>query len=193
MDNKITMFDTDFIAKINNMLVKIVTEEELPPMSLHLYANISSKTKEEVSKSICIYEPDYPEVKSNLDNLGRNFVVMNMQGDDDSIELLIRPKQFQTIVKPPLAIVKDVPSDTKFMHIVFNKKDDALLPYIQKNIMYCLDHYKSKAKSFGCCSQFIKCSDVKKCVHVNKLYSKACAYRQHLDAGEIFYGKNKNI
>ena len=33
----------------------------------------------------------------------------------------------------------------------------------------------------------------KKCVHENKLYSKGCQYRRNLDAGRIFYGKNRNI
>ncbi len=47
--------------------------------------------------------------------------------------------------------------------------------------------------SFGCCSMFNECSDAKKCVHENKLYSKACMYRRHLDDGRIFYGKNRNI
>ena len=46
---------------------------------------------------------------------------------------------------------------------------------------------------FGCCSRFVECSDARKCVHENKLFSMACHYRHNLDNGRIFYGKNKNV
>lgn len=59
--------------------------------------------------------------------------------------------------------------------------------------IYCIRGYQSKAANFGCCSAYIKCSDAGKCVHENKLYSKACIYRTNLDQGKIFYGKNKNV
>ena len=64
---------------------------------------------------------------------------------------------------------------------------------LRQNVEYALDNYTSKASSFGCCSMFIECSDAKRCIHENKLYSKACAYRKNLEAGRIFYGKNKTI
>ena len=48
--------------------------------------------------------------------------------------------------------------------------------------------------SFGCCSKFEKCSDSKKCLHDDYFYaSAACQYKKHLEAGQIFYGKNANI
>ena len=48
-------------------------------------------------------------------------------------------------------------------------------------------------QSFGCCDKYIKCSDAKKCLHSDLLYSTACMYRKNLESGKIFYGKNKNI
>ena len=68
-----------------------------------------------------------------------------------------------------------------------------LLEYVKQNTVYCVQGYVSKAARFGCCSSFIACSDAKKCVHENKLYSKACMYRDSLEEGRIFYGKNRNI
>lgn len=47
--------------------------------------------------------------------------------------------------------------------------------------------------SFGCCSQYEKCSDKGRCVHENPFYSLGCIYRSHLENGEIFYGINRNV
>lgn len=47
--------------------------------------------------------------------------------------------------------------------------------------------------SFGCCSKYLECSDAKKCIHDDKLYSTSCMYRKNLESGKIFYGKNQNI
>lgn len=45
---------------------------------------------------------------------------------------------------------------------------------------------------FGCCSRYEQCSDEKKCIHPDFIFSRACAYRKNLEAGNIFYGKNRN-
>lgn len=46
--------------------------------------------------------------------------------------------------------------------------------------------------SFACCNDFIACSDARKCIKpINSDYS-GCQYRKNLEAGRIFYGKNKN-
>lgn len=47
--------------------------------------------------------------------------------------------------------------------------------------------------TFGCCSRFVACSDAKHCIHPDELHAKGCIYKTNLDAGRIFYGKNKNI
>lgn len=46
---------------------------------------------------------------------------------------------------------------------------------------------------FGCCARYIQCSDERKCVNPDFIMSLACAYKRNLEAGRIFYGKNKNI
>lgn len=48
-------------------------------------------------------------------------------------------------------------------------------------------------ESFGCCGRYVECSDAKQCIHPDKLFARACAYRRNLEKGKIFYGKNKNI
>ena len=47
--------------------------------------------------------------------------------------------------------------------------------------------------SFGCCNDFVLCSDAKKCIKTKDPYYKGCLYRKNLEEGNIFYGKNKTI
>jgi len=46
--------------------------------------------------------------------------------------------------------------------------------------------------SFGCCNDFLKCSDAMKCIHMGNLQYAGCSYRRNIENGLIFYGKNKN-
>lgn len=192
--------DTDktnniFFEKLQELLDKIILSQKLPEKSVHIYSNKSVKGENvgiETSKSICIYEPEYPLIKDDINNLGRNFVIMNIQQNDE-IELLVRHSQFNTISLPTNARIKPMPSDTAFMHIIFKEGDDSIYEYIKDNILYCLRHYHSKAKTFGCCSKFNECSNAMECIHENKLYATACIYRKNLDNGKIFYGENRNI
>ena len=47
--------------------------------------------------------------------------------------------------------------------------------------------------SFGCCNDFIRCSDARKCLHADDRFYNNCMYRKNLEAGRIFYGKNATI
>lgn len=198
MDNQLSFNDflaNTFESNLQDLLDEIIAEKELPKKSLHIFSNKSStgaNAGNETSKSICIYEPDYPDVKADINNPGKNFVVLNIQMDQ-SIELLIRNYQFEYLETPKTAIIKNIQSDTTFKHVIFEINDINIIPYIKENILYCLSNYSSKARTFGCCSKFIECSDAKKCLHENKLYATSCSYRKNLEAGRIFYGKNRNI
>ena len=46
--------------------------------------------------------------------------------------------------------------------------------------------------TFGCCNDFERCSDAKECIHKSDRFYNGCMYRTNLEAGRIFYGKNKN-
>lgn len=198
MDNQLSF--TDFLTNtfeddLQTLLDELIILKELPAKSLHVFSNKSStgsNAGNETSKSICIYEPDYPATKTDINNPGKNSVVLNIQ-IDQSIELLIRKNQFNSLELPSSATIKIVPSDTTFTHVIFELNDSSIIPYIRENILYCLSRYSSKARTFGCCSKFTDCSDARKCLHENKLYSTACSYRKNLESGKIFYGKNKNI
>lgn len=46
---------------------------------------------------------------------------------------------------------------------------------------------------FGCCNDFKRCSDAKSCLHPHEIFYNHCMYRDNLEAGHIFYGKNKTV
>lgn len=46
---------------------------------------------------------------------------------------------------------------------------------------------------FGCCSSFVACSDARACLYPHDRFYNGCYYRKNLEAGRIFYGKNRNV
>lgn len=48
-------------------------------------------------------------------------------------------------------------------------------------------------EEFGCCNSFVACSDALRCLYDNDPYYRGCMYRKNLEAGRVFYGKNKNV
>jgi len=183
-----------FEARINKILDDIMQEKKLPEKSIYLFSNTSSKGENkgvEISKSLCISEPEYPSNPNKGQIKNKSYVIMNVQ-NQTNIELLIRNKQFEEIDVPSNATVKELKSDVVFKHIVFEEGMESLYDYIRSNVIYCVDNYESSC-SFGCCSRFEECSDAKRCIHENKLYAKGCSYRRNLDSGKIFYGVNRNI
>jgi len=85
----------------------------------------------------------------------------------------------------------DLKSDPLYVKIDTQLGDDmanAIRPYLEKAI----EDYKPP-KSFACCSRYVQCSDAKKCIHPQQVYAKQCWYRENLENGKIFYGKNKNV
>lgn len=45
-------------------------------------------------------------------------------------------------------------------------------------------------KDFGCCSRYVECSNLKKCINPNKELAMNCQYKINLKQGRIFYGVN---
>jgi len=61
------------------------------------------------------------------------------------------------------------------------------------SILFMKELCEIGGESFGCCHRYEACSDERKCLHPNVMTAQACTYKRNLDAGRIFYGKNKNI
>ncbi len=48
-------------------------------------------------------------------------------------------------------------------------------------------------ETFACCNDYERCSDAGKCLKTEDRFYNGCLYRKNLEAGRIFYGKNKTI
>lgn len=49
---------------------------------------------------------------------------------------------------------------------------------------------ENKTEQFGCCSQYRKCSEQKKCLFPDDESHKGCLYKANLEQGIVFYGKD---
>lgn len=188
----ITNEDEGWKRNVQNMLDELAVSLELPEKALYLAQNIGRISNNVTSYSVCIYEPEYPKIPNRKMDQTRNSVVMNIKEKKDKLELMIGLGQYESVKYENELETKILKSDPKNIH-VFMENGKELVEYIKLHTEYRMKHYTSKASTFGCCSKFNVCSEAKKCVHENKLYSMACSYRKHLDSGRIFYGENRNI
>lgn len=189
-----------FEQKVNDLLHDIITTEELPENSLYLSSNRShkgDKRGQEISKSICVNEPDYPPNSHNVDRIGKNDTFVQIEyktysKKDSEFVLMVKDRLLCNVEIPDDAITNKPQSLGDFTKVLFPFDSTSIYDFIKSIVMQGLANYESTS-SFACCSQFERCSDEKKCVHINKLYSKGCMYRANLEAGRIFYGKNRNV
>ena len=190
----IDLADQTFYDTIQNIINNIISDLDLPNDSIFLYSNTSNKGNnvgKETSKSICLYEPEYPSTGKSNTKPGKNDIVLRIADlKDDFIDIVVRLLQSKQITIPDSAEIKSRKSDAGFVHIIMPKSDSQLPAFVRENILYCLNNYKSH-DSFGCCSKYLACSDAKKCLHENKMYAMKCNYRANLETGKIFYGENK--
>ena len=187
---------------IRDMLKELVNKYELPKNSLYLSENRGQKASDSIiSYSICIWEPNYPPVANEVP--GKNVIVVTIvpstaRSRPDDLDLLLREEQMNAINRRLPEDAEKLPqtkSDnaTGSIRIRFKKGSNSLIDYLNEYTSHSIEHYVSKEDRFGCCSLFKKCSDARKCLHENKLYSKACIYRNNLEQGKIFYGNNPTV
>ncbi len=118
------------------------------------------------------------------------------------VEIRLSVPLFRAVKVPPSEAVKERytkqsgSTDEKALSRcdVFMDLDSAdILPYLEDLIRYRLVNYKSTEPTYGCCHLYKDCSDAGKCVSGDKIYATACSYRKNLEAGRVFYGRNRNI
>ncbi len=185
----------DLLSSLKQYLKTVEKEFELPDGCLFIQENYSRKNNELISWSFCIHEPYYPApygdnkfdkqieqcfsfVKKELKKKGVFCIIRVNEDTLDKIAIVGNPKVLGS-------------KDAKTVRYLVS--DSALFTFMCNLIIYNVSTYHSNESSFGCCYRYLQCSDAKKCVHPNKLYSTACTYRYHLEHGHIFYGVNRNI
>jgi hypothetical protein len=77
--------------------------------------------------------------------------------------------------------------------IPINGIDEALSLSEPLSVVYMKVLSGLGGETFGCCHRYVECSDALRCTNPDFMASLACMYKKNLDAGRVFYGKNKNI
>lgn len=186
----------EFVKKLGHVLDQLVLEMELPEHSLLIRDN---EGKTVTTFSICVNEPPYPMLSADK---GREFSCTSLlniqkpkQRGADYAMLKIAPWLHARVAPPPATVAElKEPRDGNPYYLVRVPLElDSACRYVKDLIVERMRIYSTKESPFGCCSLFEACSDARKCLHENKLYSTACSYRHNLEHGRIFYGKNKMV
>ncbi len=173
-----------FQKNLLSIIKSIISEKELPEDSLRLRSN-----KSHGSYSVMIHESSYPLGAYTSSEISTLLVTEKYKID-------IALRTFNNVPCPEnvtIKMPKSKAATNAHVTISFPVDNPDFYAYINHIVLYRLEHYSTKQPSFSCCDKFTKCSDAKKCVHENKLYSTACTYRRNLENGRIFYGKNRNV
>lgn len=192
------------LQALRKMADDVVREWNLPQRGVVVSPNYGVKGKSNegkiVSYSVSISEPDYPATEEDSSDEKRvnNPCVTFKQSSAKTrlgfIEVTLRAAILDRIGVPGEAVVirTDMENDSRSLAIPVDL--DGIAGFFRKVVDLRLALYKSAfASPFGCCSQYEECSDAGRCIHPNRLYSTACAYRRNLENGRIFYGKNRNV
>jgi hypothetical protein len=121
-----------------------------------------------------------------------NMPAMKIVYGRDKKFVSINPRLREALDGSTLIKTEKTKSDP-WIRVLFNFQDELeqIHPLFLK--IYDEAYLKFSAECFGCCSRYEKCSDMKRCIHPDKLIARGCEYRSHLVDGRIFYGKNRNI
>ena len=194
-----------FLRSLQNMAEEVVREWNLPQRSVVVTENWGKiggvNEGKIVSYSICINEPAYPATEEEFSDEKRTrnpcvtFKISDTKARQGFIEITLRTAVIEHIELPKATMLlpqskTDAENDCRKVAIPMDAPN--LIGFFRQSVELKLKYYKSAfASSFGCCNLFEECSDAKRCIHPNRLYSTACAYRRNLEQGRIFYGKNR--
>lgn len=197
------MVDFDNYKNELSIVMKDVCKAyRLFPNSLQL-TKTNTKTDMLQGYRIQIFEEEYPADSSTphekregtYDSYGIALIKDIVDEADEHygyLLIFVRDTMKEYFEIPTDAELTKAPAGYFGFYILPDSKE--LMSYLKKLMEYRIESYRSSASGFGCCSSFNECSDAKHCVHYNQLYATSCIYRiQHLDKGEIFYGKNRNV
>jgi len=175
----------------------IVAEKGFPA---HCLAVVQKVGKTVTSFAVVVSEPSAPFGKVDPSAAATGAGVLYMKRptskvDAGKIEIRLDGMQDHYAPTPMTAekVLKEPSKAPKYFEVKMRLDDPALLPYLEKILSRELDVFVTKEPVFGCCDRYVECSDAKKCLHKNPMYATACAYRKNLEAGRIFYGKNKTV
>lgn len=182
-ENRLKEFCEQVTEKLNVFPNKIICSES---------KGSTEKNKDEIiSFFVQIFEQSYPFDKSNP---GTASSILRITAKNPT-EVFITSHSLANHVNgfcvQSNVVVKESfnKKDGSFQNASYRfvDTDDIYFEFIEMCVKFSLENYISTAGKFGCCGRYKECSETKKCIHPNKLYSTICEYRKHLEKGEVFY------
>lgn len=155
--------------------------------------------------------PSWPETFEDIESLYREYIFEN-EKDSDTFSFSdikngrsyffygLKSFEFYPVQDnkpskwriPEYLINPDQVDKTKFISISPKKFDPATVLRLLKDLKRSIFR-NTITEEFGCCNDFIRCSDAKACLHPEDRFYNGCGYRKNLEAGRIFYGVNRNV
>lgn len=92
--------------------------------------------------------------------------------------------------------IKNINSLKEFTRIFISTNHIEFQKFVNYIFSFCetyVDKYYVPDHLFDCCDRYMECSDAKHCTCPDYLYSKCCTYKNKIENGIIFFGKNRNI
>ena len=109
----------------------------------------------------------------------------------DFLQLSINKKLLETLPLTGFTSQADIKNPWNYVRLTFDNTENC------RSALYAVTEYFSlnytPSERFGCCHRYIECSDAKECTLNDKFRARGCYYRENLEKGKIFYGKNANI
>lgn len=87
-----------------------------------------------------------------------------------------------------LQVLKSMPG-----YVRFELSEDQDFSKLSDILSFLYDRSVVAPIIFGCCNSFELCSDALKCVNKDSVLALGCMYRENLEKGKVFYGKNRNV
>ena len=185
-----------FLSSLNNFLSQFIVDKNLPVGSLYIRTNVSKLNGKITSWSVCLHEPYYPAPYGDerIDNYEEVILTFSLYPLKSVcyFELNVKAYYFDKVEllgSPRVSVHKN--SDMTFVKYLIS--DESCLSYIKSLVSYALVHYHSYEDPFGCCSRYLQCSSLKKCIHPNQLFATACMYRKNLIKGNIFFHVDSSL
>ena len=152
---------------------------------------IRNALKEEINNSDYARFLEVAKLKDETISIrAKKTVVARIRFSDKESNIEIRSK-YSAIL--PHGQVQRAEGEEEWTNIPIISMDDILARKKELAEIFMMVLADMGGERYGCCSRYLLCSDEKKCVNPDQIMALACAYKKNLEAGIIFYGKNKTI
>lgn len=181
---------------VNEAISQIEIEDDIPNNSVLIDANYSRDGSEITSYSLFIRKPDYPKGVNASGSIKTSLCNIQFAGKTGSKKIVFcLPESALHVIMSEWNIEIKRRKSENFVRVIIDPINPYFGVFCKAVIKELVDRYlrEGSGNGFGCCHLYNECSDAKRCLHENKLYARGCQYYYNLNAGRIFYGKNKSI